>query len=211
MKQGHVSAVMDSYNLINGQHATQNGYFNIDILRKEWGFQGVLMSDWDATYDGIAAANGGLDVEEPSGKFMSPKTLAEAIQAGTVKEATIDEKVRHVLLVAASYGWLDRDQKDTSISFFDLGNQAAALDSAREGTVLLKNEHGEILPLEASEKDRKRFWWWDRMRIPGAAGRRGSAGVVPFHMVSALEGITKELGPATPPFFMTAACRRWRI
>ena len=140
VKQGHVSAVMDSYNLINGQHATQNGYFNIDILRKEWGFSGVLMSDWDATYDGVAAANGGLDVEEPSGKFMSPETLGAAIKAGTVKEVHDRREVRHVLLVAASYGWLDRDQKVPSISFFDGGNQAAALDSAREGTVLLKND-----------------------------------------------------------------------
>ena len=198
VKQGHVSAVMDSYNLINGQHATQNGYFNIDILRKEWGFQGVLMSDWDATYDGVAAANGGLDVEEPSGKFMSPETLGAALKAGTVKEATIDEKVRHVLLVAASYGWLDRDQKDTTISFFDGGNQAAALDSAREGTVLLKNEHG-ILPLEASKT--KTILVVGPDAYPGAPVGGGSAGVVPFHMVSALEGITKELGPATTVFY----------
>ena len=198
VKQGHVSAVMDSYNLINGQHATQNGYFNIDILRKEWGFQGVLMSDWDATYDGVAAANGGLDVEEPSGKFMSPETLGAAIKAGTVKESTIDEKVRHVLLVAASYGWLDRDQKDTTISFFDGGNQAAALDSAREGTVLLKNEH-EILPLEALKT--KTILVVGPDAYPGAPVGGGSAGVVPFHMVSALEGITKELGPSATVFY----------
>jgi len=71
VKEGGVGAVMDSYNLINGEHATQNHTLNVDILKKDWGFKGVLMSDWDATYDGVAAANGGLDLEMPSAKFMN--------------------------------------------------------------------------------------------------------------------------------------------
>jgi beta-glucosidase len=194
VKQGHVSAVMDSYNFINGTHATQNGYFNIDILRKEWGFGGVLMSDWDATYDGIGAANGGLDVEEPSGKFMNQQNLLPAIKAGTVTEATIDEKVRHVLLVAASYGWLDHNQKDTTISFLDPRNMAAASDSAREGTVLLKNT-GSLLPLEKSKT--KTILLIGPDAYPGVPEGGGSAGVVPFHLVSALEGISDEVGSTT--------------
>jgi len=187
VKQGHVGSVMDSYNFINGVHATQNGYFNIDILRKEWGFTGVLMSDWDATYDGVGAANGGLDVEEPSGKFMNKANLLPAIKAGTVSEATIDEKVRRVLTLAASYGWLDRDQKDTSISFTDAQNKAAALDSAREGTVLLKNA-GNLLPLDKSKV--KTILVVGPGAYPGTPEGGGSAGVVPFHMVSGFEGIS---------------------
>ena len=199
VKQGRVSSVMDSYNLINGAHATQNSYFNIDILRKEWGFTGVLMSDWDATYDGIGAANGGLDVEEPSGKFMNKATLLPAIKAGTVSEATIDEKVRHVLALAMSYGWIGpdgkaHDQKDTSISFLDPRNTAAALDSAREGTVLLKNT-ASLLPLDKSKI--KTILLVGPDAYPGTPVGGGSAGVVPFHMVSALEAITKEAGPNT--------------
>src|SRR5215467_1099375 len=57
VKEAHVGAVMDSYNLTNGIHLTQNGYLNTDILKKEWGFDGIVMSDWDSTYDGVAAAN----------------------------------------------------------------------------------------------------------------------------------------------------------
>ena len=83
---------MDSYNLINGLHATQNPYFNTEIMRKEWGFKGIMMSDWDATYDAVGAANGGLDIEEPTGKFMNNANLGPAIKAGKVSEATIDEK-----------------------------------------------------------------------------------------------------------------------
>ena len=71
VKEANVGAVMDSYNLTNGQHLTQNGYFNTDIAKKEWGFKGIMMSDWDATYDAVGAANGGLDLEMPSGKFMN--------------------------------------------------------------------------------------------------------------------------------------------
>ena len=57
---------MNSYNLINGVHATQNEFLNLKVLKGEWGFKGILMSDWDATYDGVAAANNGLDLEMPS-------------------------------------------------------------------------------------------------------------------------------------------------
>jgi beta-glucosidase len=116
VKQAHVGAIMDSYNLINGQHATQNGYFNTEIVRKEWGFDGVMMSDWVATYDGVAAANGGLDLEMPTGAFMNRRNLLPAIADGRVKQATIDEKVRRILQTAARFGWLDRPQGDLSIS-----------------------------------------------------------------------------------------------
>ena len=97
VKRAHVGAIMDSYNLTNGQHVTQNGCFNTDLARKEWGFQGVVMSDWVATYDGVAAANGGLDIEMPTGAFMNRKVLLPAIKDGKVSEATIDEKIRHIL------------------------------------------------------------------------------------------------------------------
>jgi beta-glucosidase len=68
VQKAHVCAVMDSYNLVNGEHSTQNKVLNLEILKKDWGFKGVLMSDWDATYDGVAAANGGLDLEMPYAK-----------------------------------------------------------------------------------------------------------------------------------------------
>ena len=91
---------MDSYNLTNGVHMTQNEILNVDVLKKEWGFGGVLMSDWTSTYDAIGAANGGLDVEMPSPKFMNRANLLPAIQQGTVSVATIDDKVRRILRVA---------------------------------------------------------------------------------------------------------------
>src|SRR5215472_9986744 len=112
VKEAHVGAIMDSYNLTNGQHLTENGYLNTEVVKKEWGFDGIIMSDWDATYDGVAAANNGLDLEMPSGKFMNRVTLLPAVEAGKVSEATIDDKVRRILGTAIRFGWLDRDQTD---------------------------------------------------------------------------------------------------
>ncbi len=198
VKQGHVGAVMDSYNLIDGKHATENPHFNIEVLRKDWGFQGVLMSDWDATYDAVGAANGGLDMEEPSGKFMNAKNLLPAIQAGSVKEATIDEKVRHLLSLAMSYGWLDRDQRDSTISYLDEQNTATALASAREGAVLLKNA-GNLLPLDKTKV--KTLLVVGPDGYPGVPVGGGSAGVVPFHLESAYEGIQREVGMGVKVLF----------
>jgi beta-glucosidase len=198
VKQGHVSAVMDSYNLIDGKHATENSYFNTEIMRKEWGFKGVMMSDWDATYNAVGAANGGLDIEMPFGKFMNNEKLGPAVKAGTVSEATIDQKVRNILSTAASYGWLSRDQRDTSISFLDPRNKSAALDSAREGAVLLKND-GQLLPLNKSAV--KTILVVGPDAYPGVPVGGGSAGVVPFHMMSAFEGISNEVGTSTNVFY----------
>ena len=198
VKQGHVGAVMDSYNLIDGKHATENPHFNIDILRKDWGFEGVLMSDWDATYNAVGAANSGLDMEEPYGKFMNAKNLLPAIGsektgAGTVKQATIDEKVRHLLSLAMSYGWLDRDQRDASISYLDERNTATALDSARESAVLLKNAGG-LLPFDKTRV--KTLLVVGPDAYPGVPVGGGSAGVVPFRLVSAYQAMQTEMGPA---------------
>jgi len=194
VKRAHVGAIMDSYNLIDGVHATQNGHFNTEIVRKEWGFKGVMMSDWDATYDAVGPANNGLDLEMPTGKFMNQKNLLPALKAGTVKEATIDEKVSRILSTAMSFGWLDRDPRDESISFTDYRNKQAALDSAREGAVLLKNK-GNLLPLSKSLT--KTILVVGPDAYPGVPVGGGSAGVVPFHLVSAFEGISALAGANT--------------
>lgn len=186
VKEGHVGAVMDSYNLINGLHATQNPVFNIEIMRKDWHFPGTLMSDWDATYDAVGAANGGLDIEMPTGKFMNRANLLPAIKSGAVKEATIDEKVRHILTTAEMYGWLDRPQRDSNISLFDERSNAVALRSARESVTLLKNS-GNLLPLDKTKT--RTILVVGPNAYPGTPVGGGSAGVVPFHLTSLIEGM----------------------
>jgi beta-glucosidase len=198
VKKAHVGAVMDSYNFVDGVHSTQNPHINLDILRKEFGFEGTIVSDWDATYDGVAAANGGLDLEMPHGKFMNRANLEPAIKAGKVSEATIDEKVRHILSTAMMFGWLDRDQTDTSISYVDRSNRETALDSARESAVLLKNE-GDLLPLNKSQI--KSILVVGPDAYPGVPVGGGSAGVRPFHTVSPLEGLTDALGNTATVFY----------
>lgn len=148
VKQAHVASIMDSYNLIDGEHATENRALNIDIAKKEWGFDGFIMSDWGATYNAVRAANGGLDLEMPDGWFMNPTAMSEAIAKGEVSMATVDDKVRRILRKALQFGFLDREQQDVSIPLYRPEARAAALESARESIVLLKNEHN-TLPLDA--------------------------------------------------------------
>ena len=109
VKQAHVGSIMDSYNFINGEHATQNAHLNIEIAKKQWGFDGVMMSDWTATHDGVAAANAGLDLEMPFGWYMNAETLIPAVKSGKVPEATIDDKIRRILRVAYRFGWIAPD------------------------------------------------------------------------------------------------------
>lgn len=198
VREARVGAVMDSYNLTNGTHMTQNTFLNSDVLKREWGFDGILMSDWDATYDGVAAANSGLDLEMPSGKFMNRQTLLPAVQEGKVTVATIDDKVRRILRKAVQFGWLDHDQTDLSIPRYNQQGRRVALEAARESMVLLKNE-GNLLPLG---KDRiKSIAVIGPDAYPAVPVGGGSARVQPFAAVSILEGLSNYLGTTAQAFY----------
>jgi beta-glucosidase len=198
VKEAHVGAVMGSYNLVNGEHMTQNAHLNTEVLKKEWSFQGVLMSDWFATYDGIAAANSGLDLEMPSAAFMNRNTLAPAIDSDKVSVSTIDDKVRRILRLAIESHWLNRDQTDSTIPRYNLEGDHVALQAAREGMVLLKNDD-TLLPLDKHRIKSIAVIGPDAYPAVPVGG--GSAGVRPFNAVSFLEGISKELGPSAPAYY----------
>jgi beta-glucosidase len=190
--KGHVDAVMNSYNLINGAHATQNEFLNLKVLKGDWGFQSILMSDWDATYDGVAAANNGLDLEMPSPRFMNAATLLAAVKAGTVKESTIDDKVLRLLRTVLRYGLLDRPQFDPADSTYSVADRAVALNGALESLTLLKND-GHFLPLDAAKLKTIAVIGPDA--YPAVVGGGGSSEVQAFEPVSILTGIANVAGP----------------
>lgn len=182
VEEAQVGSLMASYNLINSVHATENRYLNIDVLRKMWGFEGILMSDWNATYSAINAANGGLDLEMPSGKLMNYKHLAQPIANGIVDERTIDEKVQNILQTLISFGFFDRPQKDEKLSERNPFSDNASLELARNGVVLLKNDG--ILPLKGG-----------KVAVAGIHSKSvptggGSGFVHPFETCSITEGLS---------------------
>jgi len=201
VKHAHVGAIMDSYNLINGTHATQNGYFNTDIARKQWGFDGVMMSDWVATYDALAAANGGLDLEMPTGRFMNSKNLLPAVQNGSLKEEVIDEKIRHILQTAERFGWLDREQVDTNLSKYNQENHVTALDAARESIVLLKNDR-QSLPLDKHKIKSILVVGPDAYPAQPVGG--GSGAAIAYSPVSILDGLVHAAGNAVTVYYEPA-------
>ncbi|MBS1852511.1 MAG: glycoside hydrolase family 3 C-terminal domain-containing protein [Acidobacteria bacterium] len=191
VKDAHVCAIMTSYNLTNGEHMSQNGHLNNDVAKKEWGFDGILMSDWGSTYDAIGAVNGGLDLEMPSGEFMNRKNLLPAIKSGKVSTATIDDHVRRILRKAIQFGWLDHEQTDLSIPRYNQAGRAVALQAAREGMVLLKNEN-DLLPLDKTKTKTVLVVGPDAYPAQPVGG--GSAGVKPFAAISYMEGLANYLG-----------------
>lgn len=192
VKEAHVGAIMNSYNLTNGEHMSQNHYLLSAVVRKEWGFDGVMMSDWGGTYDGVAAVNGGQDLEMPGPAHMNQQILKPAIEQGKVSVATIDDKVRSILNTAVRFGWFDRDQTDWSIPRFNQQGRQVALNAARESLVLLKNE-GNLLPLNKGKI--KSILVVGPGAYPAVPVGGGSARVEPFSAVSYLEGLSNYLGP----------------
>jgi beta-glucosidase len=191
VKEAHVGAVMDAYNLVNGSYMTQNVHLNNEILKKEWGFDGIVMSDWGATHDGVAAANGGLDLEMPTATFMNRDALLPALNQGTMPVAELDDKVRRILRKAIEFGFLDQPQTDTNIPTLSQEGRQVALEIARGSIVLLKNS-GNLLPLDESKLKTIAVIGPDA--YPAVIGGGGSAETKPFNAVSYLEGVSNRLG-----------------
>ncbi len=191
VKEAHAGAVMDAYNLVNGSYMTQNVHLNNDILKKEWGFDGILVSDWGATHDGVAAANGGLDLEMPAPTFMNRDALLPALKENKISVSTIDDKVRRILRKAIEFGFFDQAQTDTGIPTYSQEGRQAALEVARGSLVLLKNA-GNLLPLDENEVKTIAVIGPDA--YPAVISGGGSAETKPFNAVSYLEGISNRLG-----------------
>jgi len=198
VKEAQVGAIMSAYNLTNGSYMSQNGYLNNTVAKGEWGFMGVIMSDWISTYDAIGAANGGLDFEMPSGEYLNRQNLLPAIEAGEVDMATIDDKVRRILRTAIRFGWLDREAVDLSIPRYNPQAHEVALEAAREGMVLLKNE-GSLLPLDPQRV--KTILVVGPNAHPAVTGGGGSSQVEPFSAVSILEGLADATGDRAEVFY----------
>ena len=210
VKEADVGSVMDSYNLTNGLHLTQSGFFNTDLARKEWGFKGIMMSDWDATYDAVGAANGGLDLEMPSGKFMNRTLLLPAIRAGKVSEATIDEKVRRILRTAIRFGWMDRDQTDTSIPRLNAGGDQVALEGARSGMVLAEERRQPVAPGQGEDQIHRGYWPGCPPRAAGRRWQRSGSAICGGKLPARVSPITWEQAPRSTTRPGSRRWRKWR-
>jgi beta-glucosidase len=198
VKEAKVCAIMDSYNLVNGAHMTQSGYLNNEVAKKQWGFSGIIMSDWTSTYDAVGAANGGLDLEMPFGGFMNRKNLLPAIQQGSVTVAAIDDKVRRILRTAFEFGWFDKSQTDLTISRYNQAGSVVALETARESMVLLKND-GDLLPLKRQQV--KSIAVIGPNAYPAVPVGGGSAHVEPSAAISFLQGLATHLGSGATAYY----------
>ena len=198
VKEAHVGAIMDAFNLTNGTYMTESGVLNNKVLKEEWGFQGIVMSDWGASHDTANMANGGLDLEMGSPKFFTRNKLEAAMQNGLVNTTTIDEKVRRILRTAIRFGWLDREQTDLKIPRYNLPARETALEAARESMVLLKNEH-EFLPLNRRKVGSIAIIGPNAYPAVPVGG--GSARVEAFTSVSFLEGLSNYLRGTVPVYY----------
>jgi beta-glucosidase len=194
VKEGHVGAMMDSYNLVNGTHSTQNGWLNNTVAKHDWGFDGIIMSDWVSVYDGVAAVNNGLDLEMPFAHYMSRDTLLPAVKSGQISEATIDDHVRRLLRLMLRFNMIDR-QPDDNISLFSERDDQVALKVAREGIVLLKNDN-HVLPLDPQATCTLAIIGPNAS--PAVMGGGGSAIVDTHKSVSILQGVADFLHTNAP-------------
>ena len=208
VQEGKVGCVMTAYNLVNGVHCSQNDYLINRTLKGNWGFKGIVMSDWVSTYDTVGAANAGLDLEMPDAKYMTPKKLMDAIRNGQVKESVIDDKVRRILRTVIAAGFFDRPQLRKDIPRNDPENDRTALAGARESIVLLKNDN-HVLPLDRSKI--KTIAVLGPNADPAVYCAGGSAFTRVFHATSILDGIKQLAGKPVKVLHSTNAIKAVRL
>jgi beta-glucosidase len=147
IKIGNPQAVMCSYNAVNGDFACENKYLLTEVLRKDWGFQGFVLSDWGGTHSTVKASDAGLDNEEPLEDFYGSK-LKEAVEGGKISQAELDEHVHRIIRAMIVSGIVDDPLKRSVI------DPEAGFETARkieeQSTVLLRNKDA-VLPLDPAK------------------------------------------------------------
>ena len=198
VQQGGVNTLMSSYNKFRGQWVSHNNYLLNQVLKKEWGFKGLVMSDWNAVHSSSQAFWNGMDLEMGTdlgmlpnpvyGKFYLGDTIVSLIKAGKLPEYLLDEKVRRILYVMFKTGMIDGQLKKGSYN--TLAHQQTAAKVAEEGIVLLKNENN-ILPLNKNKIKSIAVIGYNAERKQSMGG--GSSQVRAFYEITPLNGI-KNIG-----------------
>ncbi|HEU0100368.1 MAG TPA: glycoside hydrolase family 3 C-terminal domain-containing protein [Allosphingosinicella sp.] len=147
IERGEPGSVMCAYNRVNGAHACENRWLLTDVLRRDWGWKGYVMSDWGATHSTAEAANAGLDQDSGFPFDKEPyfgEPLRRAVESGKVPPARLDEMVRRILRSMFAHGLFDRPVEVGAIDF--AAHHSITRAAAEQGAVLLKNEGG-LLPI----------------------------------------------------------------
>ena len=190
VKEGHVWTLMSSYNMVNGYHSSASRYLLTDVLKKDWKFDGMVMSDWGGVHEIYGAINAGNDLEMPGPGFLKLENVQKAVKAGKVSMAQIDENVKRILRTAIRVGVLDGLSMPNHAIVNSVPHQKLTFEAVSKSIVLLKNKGG-ILPL-------------NRMAIKSIAiigpaakdfqvGANGSPTVDPFYKIQPLDGIKAKL------------------
>ena len=179
VKNAKPKTIMSSYNKVNGKYTGQSKEIIEDILRKEWGFDGLVVSDWGAVWDRVQGFEAGLDLEAPFEDEKFTQEVIEAVKSGKLDEEKINESCKRVLKL------VDELYDENTYDFDEEENKQIALKEAEEGIVLLKNDG--ILPISKEEK----------ILVVGenarshVVGGGGSSDVPPTEIVSFLNGLER--------------------
>ncbi len=196
VKEGKSKTVMGAYNKLRGDFCCHNRYLLRYILREEWNFDGVVISDWGGVHDTSEAALGGLDIEmsvtNDFDNYFMADPLYKKVLAKEVDEEIIDEKIRHILNLMNSLSMLGDKRKTRSPGVYNApAHREAILSCAEEAVVLLKNEE-KRLPLALAGKKRLAVIGENADALHASGG--GSAGIKALYEISPLMGLKMEAG-----------------
>ncbi|KAJ5338261.1 hypothetical protein N7452_004989 [Penicillium brevicompactum] len=193
IKEANPMAVMTSYNILNGDHADSSTYLLKNVLRDQWGWKGLVMSDWGGTNSTAGSLEAGLDLEMPGPtKWRTIDAVVEDIKAGKVSEATIDARARNVLEFLAKLRCFEDPSIPEERSINKPEHQRLIRSVGGQGLVLLKNAGG-ILPLKREQLSKKRVALLGFAK-QGLAHGGGSASVNAHYRVTPEEGLRAALG-----------------
>ena len=173
VKKAHPATVMCAYNQINGVYCSENKWLLTDILRDEWGFDGVVMTDWGAAHDRVAGLKAGLDLEMPGDTAICRRWILDAVKDGSLPMSDLDNACRNIL------NWINEYVKPADPSPVDWdAHHALAAEIAADCAVLMKNDG--VLPLDGKEKLHIAGSLFEAMRYQGA----GSSMIHPTQVTS---------------------------
>lgn len=188
VQEADAYGVMAAYNKVNGWWCAENNNLLNKILRQEWGFGGMVISDWGGTHSTVASVKHGLNVEMPDSKYLG-QALLDSVNAGAVSEEVIDQRVREILRVRLAIDPVP-DEEANQIMTSQPAQQQIAYEVATKSIVLLRNDG--ILPLDLKDKPTIAVIGDNAVR-PMATGGVG-AGVKALYEVSPLEGLRNKIG-----------------